>query len=135
MAELEDLQEHLGYIFKDVTLLKIALTHKSYINEAPDKEKIKDDNERLEFLGDAVLGLVISEACVQNLDLSKKFITVIPKEKENDPQYIKERIVQNRDYCLSIDRTEIRDYAKTFNWKNIAKQYENHITHLKETKL
>lgn len=83
----------------------------------------------------AGLGLVISESCVQNLDLSKEFITVIPKDKENDPQYIKETIEQNRDYCLSIDRTTIRDYAKTFNWKNIAKQYESHIKNLKETKL
>lgn len=61
MDELEDLQAHLGYIFQDATILETALTHKSYVNEAPDKEKIKDDNERLEFLGDAVLGLVISD--------------------------------------------------------------------------
>ncbi|MGA1841185.1 MAG: ribonuclease III [bacterium] len=61
---LEELQSRLGYVFKDISLLENALTHKSYINEAPDKEKIKD-NERLEFLGDAVLGLVISDFLIK----------------------------------------------------------------------
>jgi ribonuclease III len=44
--------------------LETSLTHKSYINEAPDKEKVKD-NERFEFLGDAVLGLVISDFLIK----------------------------------------------------------------------
>ena len=80
----------------------------------------------------AGLGLVISEACVQNLDLSKKYITVIPKDKENDEDYIKDQISKNREYCLSLDRTEIREYAKTFNWENIAKKYENYIHDLRD---
>jgi ribonuclease-3 len=62
--ELKELQHYLGYFFQDTGILEMALTHRSYINEAPDKEKIQD-NERLEFLGDAVLGLVISDFLVK----------------------------------------------------------------------
>jgi ribonuclease III len=54
---LRDLEEHLGYLFENVSLLDQALTHKSYANETgPDI----GDNERLEFLGDAVLDLSVS---------------------------------------------------------------------------
>lgn len=49
----------LGYQFRDPQLLEQALTHKSYVNERKPNED--QDNERLEFLGDAVLSLIISE--------------------------------------------------------------------------
>ena len=55
--ELRDLEEAMGYLFENPTLLDRALTHKSYANE---KGVGVADNERLEFLGDAVLGLVVS---------------------------------------------------------------------------
>ncbi|HPT77818.1 MAG TPA: ribonuclease III [Candidatus Atribacteria bacterium] len=54
----ERLCSKLGYEFKDTTLLKTALTHSSYSNESKTKA---DCNERLEFLGDSVLGLSVSE--------------------------------------------------------------------------
>lgn len=59
-AATERLLERLAYRFRSPSLLDDALTHKSYLNEAPDPAR--RDNERLEFLGDAVLDLVISEA-------------------------------------------------------------------------
>ena len=49
----------LGYVFNDRTLLKTALTHSSYANE--NKQKGREYNERLEFLGDSVLSLIISQ--------------------------------------------------------------------------
>ena len=52
-------REKLGFEFKDIELLVTALTHRSYVNEH--KKSTKDHNERLEFLGDAVLELVTSE--------------------------------------------------------------------------
>jgi ribonuclease-3 len=58
-AAIERLLERLNYRFQNPSLLEEALTHKSYLNEAP--ELSCRDNERLEFLGDAVLGLMISE--------------------------------------------------------------------------
>lgn len=56
---LEELQERIGYHFKDIKLLKQALTHSSFANEQK-INKLKN-YERLEFLGDAVLELVSSE--------------------------------------------------------------------------
>lgn len=59
-----NLQEIIGYAFKDSKNLDIALTHTSYVNE--NKGKNKKHNERLEFLGDAVLGLVVSRYVFEN---------------------------------------------------------------------
>ncbi len=57
MPPLSNIQLRLSYTFKDEELLERALTHKSYANE----NKRTSHNERMEFLGDAVLGLVVSE--------------------------------------------------------------------------
>ncbi len=51
------LEEKIGYHFKDQTLLQRALTHSSYANEV---KGAKQSNERLEFLGDAVLSIIVS---------------------------------------------------------------------------
>jgi len=53
-SELGDFQEKLGYFFRDGGLLTTALRHASYANE----NGLSDSNERLEFLGDSVLGMV-----------------------------------------------------------------------------
>lgn len=58
-SDLDEAQRAIGYAFRHVRLLNEALTHKSYVNEARDKSQ--RHNERLEFLGDAVLALVVSE--------------------------------------------------------------------------
>ncbi len=55
-AGLESLQQSLGHRFRDLNLLRRALTHPSYVNEHP--EDGLGDNQRLEFLGDAVLDFV-----------------------------------------------------------------------------
>lgn len=52
------LEEMLGYVFSDAGLMQQALTHKSFSNEQPE---FMPHNERLEFLGDAVLELAISD--------------------------------------------------------------------------
>lgn len=57
--DLKELEKKAGYTFQDFSLFKQALTHSSYANEHK-REKIHD-NERLEFLGDAVLEIVSSE--------------------------------------------------------------------------
>ncbi|HYM37998.1 MAG TPA: ribonuclease III [Nitrospiraceae bacterium] len=56
---LDEAQQAIGYAFHSPRLLDEALTHTSYVNEIKDPDS--KDNERLEFLGDAVLALVISE--------------------------------------------------------------------------
>ena len=56
-----ELADKLSYSFSDTLYLDVALTHSSYTNELRSKGMKADSNERLEFLGDAVLQLVISE--------------------------------------------------------------------------
>ena len=57
MPDLSALQERIGYSFRDSDLLRLALTHPSVAHESPGTTQ---HNQRLEFLGDAVLGLVLS---------------------------------------------------------------------------
>ena len=56
--QLKELQKRLGYRFKNQGLLVAALTHSSYANE--NRKTGADSNERLEFLGDSVLGMVVA---------------------------------------------------------------------------
>ena len=55
---MKDLQETIGYTFKNPALLTEAMTHSSYAHE---QHKNMKYNERLEFLGDAVLSIVVSD--------------------------------------------------------------------------
>ena len=64
MTDLTTLQQTLGVSCNDESLLEQALVHSSYINENPDLALAS--NERLEFLGDAVLGLVVAEKLYQD---------------------------------------------------------------------
>jgi len=66
MKDLSKLEKKLGVIFKDKDYLKHALVHRSYINEHP--RFSLGHNERLEFLGDAVLELVVTEYIYKNYD-------------------------------------------------------------------
>jgi ribonuclease-3 len=62
--DLNQFQEILHYHFRDASLLNTALTHRSYVNENP--SEASRDNERLEFLGDAVLELCISDLLMRH---------------------------------------------------------------------
>ena len=69
IGQLSVLQRRLGYTFDDIELLNTALSHRSYANEGPLK---LPHNERLEFLGDAVLGLVLREQYYLELPLANE---------------------------------------------------------------
>lgn len=58
MYRLNELEEALGLSFQNKELLKLSLVHSSYLNENP--EAVLESNERLEFLGDALIGSVIA---------------------------------------------------------------------------
>jgi len=62
-VDLSILEKKIGHQFKNKNLLKEALTHRSYLNENPSwgKDFLSSHNERLEFLGDAVLELIVTE--------------------------------------------------------------------------
>lgn len=66
-------KEKLGFDFNDISLLVTALTHRSYVNEH--KASVKEHNERLEFLGDAVLELVSSDFLYRNYDEPEGIMT------------------------------------------------------------
>ncbi len=70
--ELTSLENDLGYQFKNIALLREALQHSSYVNEQ--RDPALQDNERLEFLGDAVLDLVITHILMEHF----------PKTREGD---------------------------------------------------
>ena len=72
MTKLEELQDKIGYKFTEEKLLRQAVTHSSFANEKHLKKH--SDNERLEFLGDAVLEIVSSEFLYKNY----------PKRSEGD---------------------------------------------------
>ncbi|MEE9567360.1 MAG: ribonuclease III [Desulfobacteria bacterium] len=79
--ELSPLENELGYQFKDISLLCEALQHSSYVNEQ--RDPALQDNERLEFLGDAVLDLVITHILMNHFpqtregDLSRMRATIV----------------------------------------------------------
>lgn len=58
MSNIEELEKNLNIVFKNKELLETAVTHRSYLNE---HRKVAEHNERLEFLGDAVLELIVSD--------------------------------------------------------------------------
>ncbi len=72
MNSIEKLSEKIGVTFKDITLLRTACTHRSFLNE--NRVAGMEHNERLEFLGDAVLELVVTSY------LFRKF----PKKQEGE---------------------------------------------------
>lgn len=66
-------QSTLGVAFKDIDLLLTAFTHRSYLNEH--RKTVKEHNERLEFLGDAVLELVVTEYLYGNFQEPEGILT------------------------------------------------------------
>jgi len=59
LVNWQDLQQTIGIAFRDTSLLEQAFIHSSYVNENPDSPL--PDNERLEFLGDALLSFIVTE--------------------------------------------------------------------------
>lgn len=70
MNNLAELENILGYKFKNISLLKIALTHSSYANEHG-----IESNERMEFLGDAVLELSMSKYLYNTISFDEGVLT------------------------------------------------------------
>jgi len=64
MSEAKNLEKIIGVKFENLNLITEAVTHRSYLNEHPDFKL--DHNERLEFLGDAVLELIVTEYLYKN---------------------------------------------------------------------
>ena len=72
MERISKLEEIIDYRFKDKKLIYQALSHSSYANE---KKNPSGSNERLEFLGDSVLSIVVSDYLYKNLDVAEGELT------------------------------------------------------------
>jgi ribonuclease-3 len=93
------LQERLGYTFHDCALLEQSVTHKSYTNEvAADQE----DYERLEFLGDAVLGLIIAAY----------LYTTFPTASEGQLSILRARIVSESGLAALADQLDLGGFLR-----------------------
>lgn len=68
------------------------------------------------------LGVVVSQWAAANLDVERKFITVIPEEKISDIEYVESKIIENRNYSIN-NRKEIFRYSREFDWVNIVENY------------
>ena len=104
-----NLEKKINYKFKDKKLLIKSLTHKSY-------DKI-NNNEKIEFLGDRVLGLIIA----------KKLLEIYPEEKEGilDKKFAS---LVNKKTCLQIaNNISLEKYILTFNPKNRRIKVEDKV--------
>jgi len=104
MIDLEELLQHaeeieakLGYKFKDRELLSLAFTHRSYLNESRD---VRGHNERLEFLGDSILGLMVADYLYQHL----------PTTPEGELSYLRSRLVEASSCVQFVQKLDVEKY-------------------------
>lgn len=81
ITHLSEIEATLGYSFKQKNLLTLAFTHRSFSNES---RNTLEHNERMEFLGDSVLGMLIAEYLYLNL----------PSTPEGELSYLRSRLVE-----------------------------------------
>ncbi len=102
---LEALQTRIGYHFNDISLLQLALLHKSYANEQQLDEHC--GNERLEFLGDAVIELVISHILMEQAkDSSEGHLSKMRASIVNTDSLAKISRTYQLSNCLRLSRGE-----------------------------
>jgi ribonuclease III len=102
---LEKIQKSINYHFKRLSLLEEALTHRSYANEHP--ENAPCHNERLEFLGDAVLNLALSALLLKKFpDLPEGALSKIRAGQVNEKKLSKTAILLDLGHYLLIGRGE-----------------------------
>ncbi len=87
----EVIEDRLGYRFRDKSLLALAFVHRSYVNE--NRAITEMHNERLEFLGDSVLGMLIAEYLYKQL----------PEHPEGELSYLRSRLVEAAS-CVSMSK-------------------------------
>lgn len=113
--KFEELEQKLNIKFKDISILKRALTHRSYINENPN-QNLKS-NERLEFLGDAILQFLTSQ--------------YIFKEYSNYPEgeltNLRARLVNTISLAEESSRLDLSNYLFISNGEKEIAAESNHI--------
>jgi len=113
-TSIEAVQRLLGYRFHQPRLLEEALTHKSYSNERRSKDRTQ--NERLEFLGDAVLSLVMSEY------LAAEF----PGSNEGGLSKLKAHLVSEASLAKAARRMKLGHLLRLGKGEELSKGREKH---------
>src|SRR6476646_2309360 len=100
---LDRLQQRLGYTFGDRRVLLQALTHKSYGHEfSQDKPIALRDNERLEFLGDAILDVIVSDILLE----------VFPSANEGQLSKMRAAVVNEKTLAQIAKSIHLQDYVR-----------------------
>lgn len=102
---LDDVQKKLGYSFKNADLLRQCFTHKSFSNEALGEL----NNERLEFLGDSVLGFVVTDFFYKNSEYS-----------EGNMTNLKQQIVSRNPLANAIKKLKVEAHLLKSNSMEIS---------------
>ncbi len=98
--KLEELQSVIQYKFKNIILLRNALTHDSYYKKEERENTQLSPFERMEFLGDSVLGLVTAE----------ELFVLFPKKQEGNLSKLKSKIVSEKFLTLRSNEISLGDY-------------------------
>jgi len=98
LASAAALEERMNYPFTDKDLLRRALTHPSYGQE----DRKSEHNQRLEFLGDAVLGLVVAE----------RLFAELPQEREGALTRFRSMLVKGNQLCQLARELELGSYLR-----------------------
>ncbi len=101
-AKLNELQDLIRYQFKNRVLLKTALTHDSYLKKFDTDNLIISPNERMEFLGDSVLGLLVAEFLFGHF----------PEKTEGDLSKFKSNIVSEKFLATKAFQIQLGDYIQ-----------------------
>ncbi len=109
-SDLTPLEHHIGVEFTDKNLLRQALVHRSYLNENPSFEL--DHNERLEFLGDAVLELVVTDHLFRHYQLPEGELTNLRAAVVRGEMLAKIAKESNLDNYILLSKGEKKDTGK-----------------------
>lgn len=108
--DLSELEKNLGIVFSDKNTLLRALTHRSYLNENPKFEL--DHNERLEFLGDAVLELIVTDHLYRTYPLPEGEMTNLRSAIVRGEMLSKIAVEMGLEDYLLLSRGERKDTGK-----------------------
>jgi len=91
------IEARIDYTFKDKSILALAFVHRSYVNE---NKEVTQHNERLEFLGDSVLGMIVAEYLYRFL----------PETPEGELSYLRSRLVEASSCVAFIHKLDVDRY-------------------------
>ncbi len=112
---MEEFEKKIGIKFNNIKTLENAFVHRSYLNE--NKEKFSQHNERMEFLGDAVLELCATDFLYKNF----------PQKKEGELTAIRSALVNTESLCNAAKKLNLEENLLMSKGESLEKKGRNHI--------